>query len=169
MRGGEREEDEAGGQPQPLQNIAACQNVHIGSGLWRLILRPDHREGHHPCTARLLRPPHGCHKISLSPLPRGEGQEARAAMLKKILIANRGEIAVRIIRTARKLGVRTVAVVSEADRGAPFASMADEVVEIGPGPASESYLRGDRIIAAARESGAEGIQPGDGVLAENAD
>jgi len=90
-------------------------------------------------------------------------------MLKKILIANRGEIAVRIIRTARRLGVRTVAVVSEADRGAPFATMADEVVEIGPGPASESYLRGDRIIAAARESGAEGLHPGYGFLAENAD
>ena len=90
-------------------------------------------------------------------------------MLEKILIANRGEIAVRIIRTARRLGVRTVAVVSEADRGAPFARMADEVVEIGPGPASESYLRGDRIIAAARETGAEGIHPGYGFLAENAD
>ena len=72
-------------------------------------------------------------------------------MLKKILIANRGEIAVRIIRTARRLGVGTVAVVSEADRGAPFARMADEVVEIGPGPATESYLRIDRIIAAARD------------------
>src|SRR6478672_13732346 len=90
-------------------------------------------------------------------------------MLKKILIANRGEIAVRIIRTARRLGVCTVAVVSEADRSAPFARMADEVVEIGPGPATESYLRGDRIIAAAKETGAEGIHPGYGFLAENAD
>ena len=92
-----------------------------------------------------------------------------APMFNKILIANRGEIAVRIIRTARRLGVKTVAVVSEADRGAPFAGMADEVVEIGPGPASESYLRGDKIIAAALETGAEAIHPGYGFLAENAD
>ena len=90
-------------------------------------------------------------------------------MLKKILIANRGEIAVRIIRTARRLGVRTVAVVSEADRGAPFAALADEVVEIGPGPAAESYLRVDKIIAAAKATGADGIHPGYGFLAENAD
>src|SRR5207245_8608640 len=92
-----------------------------------------------------------------------------APMFKKIPIANRGEIAVRVIRTARRLGVRTVAVVSEADRGAPFARMADEVVEIGPGPATESYLRGDRIIAAATDTGAEGVHPGYGFLAENAD
>ena len=64
-------------------------------------------------------------------------------MLKKILIANRGEIALRIMRTARRLGVKTVAVVSEADRTAPFARAADETVEIGPGPAPESYLRID--------------------------
>jgi 3-methylcrotonyl-CoA carboxylase alpha subunit len=89
-------------------------------------------------------------------------------MFKKILIANRGEIAVRIIRTARRLGVATVAVVSEADSGAPFASMADEAVAIGPGPASESYLRGDKIIAAALETKAEAIHPGYGFLAENA-
>jgi 3-methylcrotonyl-CoA carboxylase alpha subunit len=90
-------------------------------------------------------------------------------MLKKILIANRGEIALRIIRTARRLGVGTVAVVSEPDRGAPFARAANEVVEIGPGPASESYLRGDKIIAAAKVTGADGIHPGYGFLAENAD
>ncbi len=90
-------------------------------------------------------------------------------MFNKILIANRGEIAVRIIRTARRLGVRTVAVVSAADRGAPFARMADQAVEIGPGPASESYLRGDKIIAAALETKAEAIHPGYGFLAENAD
>jgi 3-methylcrotonyl-CoA carboxylase alpha subunit len=90
-------------------------------------------------------------------------------MFNKILIANRGEIAVRIIRTARRLGVRTVAVASEADRGAPFTRLADEVVEIGPGPASESYLRGDKIIAAAKATKAEAIHPGYGFLAENAE
>src|SRR5215468_926992 len=89
-------------------------------------------------------------------------------MFSKILIANRGEIAVRIIHTARRLGVRTLAVVSTADRGAPFARLADEAVEIGPGPATESYLRGDVIIAAARARGAEAIHPGYGFLAENA-
>jgi 3-methylcrotonyl-CoA carboxylase alpha subunit len=90
-------------------------------------------------------------------------------MLRKILIANRGEIAARIIRTARRLGVGTVAVVSEADRGAPFARLADETVEIGTGPATESYLCGDKIIAAARAAKAQGIHPGYGFLAENAD
>jgi 3-methylcrotonyl-CoA carboxylase alpha subunit len=90
-------------------------------------------------------------------------------MFKKILIANRGEIAVRIVRTARRLGVRTVAIASAADRDAPFARMADEAVEIGAGPASESYLRGDKIIAAALEAGAEAIHPGYGFLAENAE
>jgi 3-methylcrotonyl-CoA carboxylase alpha subunit len=90
-------------------------------------------------------------------------------MLEKILIANRGEIAVRIMRTARRMGIKTVAVMSQADRGMPFTRVADEVVEIGPGPATESYLRGDRIIAAARDTGARGIHPGYGFLAENAD
>jgi 3-methylcrotonyl-CoA carboxylase alpha subunit len=90
-------------------------------------------------------------------------------MLTKLLIANRGEIALRIARTADRLGVKTVAVVSEADRGAPVTRYAAEVVEIGPGPAAESYLRGDRIIAAAKATGAEAIHPGYGFLAENAD
>jgi biotin carboxylase/alpha/beta superfamily hydrolase len=92
-----------------------------------------------------------------------------SAMFTKILIANRGEITLRIDRTARALGVRTVAVVSEADRGAPVTRFASEVVEIGPGPAGESYLRGDKIIAAAKAAGAEAIHPGYGFLAENAD
>ena len=90
-------------------------------------------------------------------------------MFKKILIANRGEIALRIMRTARRLGVRTVATVSAADRNQPFARLADEVVEIGEAPASQSYLRGDRVIAAARATGAQAIHPGYGFLAENAE
>ena len=90
-------------------------------------------------------------------------------MLNKILIANRGEIARRIIRTCRKLGVRTVAVYSEADKHAPFVREADEAVLIGPAPASDSYLRGDRIIAAAVNAGAEAIHPGYGFLSENAE
>ncbi len=90
-------------------------------------------------------------------------------MFTKLLIANRGEIAQRIIFTAHRLGVKTVAVVSEADRGAPYARLAGEVVGIGPGPATESYLRGDKIIAAAKSTGAEAIHPGYGFLAENAD
>jgi 3-methylcrotonyl-CoA carboxylase alpha subunit len=90
-------------------------------------------------------------------------------MLKKILIANRGEIACRIIRTARRLGVATVAVYSDADREALHVAAADEAVHIGPSPSTESYLRIDRIIAAAKATGAEGIHPGYGFLAENAD
>ncbi|MGE8943478.1 acetyl/propionyl/methylcrotonyl-CoA carboxylase subunit alpha [Leptospira interrogans] len=90
-------------------------------------------------------------------------------MLKKVLVANRGEIAQRIIRTARRMGIRTVAVASEPDLAMPFAQAADEVVPIGPGPATESYLDIDKIIAAAKQTGADGIHPGYGFLSENAD
>jgi 3-methylcrotonyl-CoA carboxylase alpha subunit len=90
-------------------------------------------------------------------------------MLKSLLIANRGEIACRVIRTARRLGVRTVAVYSDADANALHVRMADEAVHIGPSPARESYLCGDRIIEAAKATGAEAIHPGYGFLSENAD
>ncbi len=90
-----------------------------------------------------------------------------SAPFKKILIANRGEIACRIIRTCRKMGIATVAVYSEADRDALHVDMADEAVFIGPPPASETYLKIERIIAAARETGAEAIHPGFGFLSEN--
>ena len=90
-------------------------------------------------------------------------------MFRSLLIANRGEIACRIIRTARRLGVRTVAVYSDADAQALHVRMADEAVHIGPSPARESYLVGDKIIAAAKEAGAEAIHPGYGFLSENAD
>ncbi|HEX4098140.1 MAG TPA: biotin carboxylase N-terminal domain-containing protein, partial [Caulobacteraceae bacterium] len=89
-------------------------------------------------------------------------------MISSVLIANRGEIARRIIRTARRLGVRTVAVYSEADARAPHVREADAAVCIGPAPAAESYLRGDAIIAAAKAEGAEAIHPGYGFLSENA-
>ncbi|MDB5691894.1 MAG: acetyl/propionyl/methylcrotonyl-CoA carboxylase subunit alpha [Alphaproteobacteria bacterium] len=90
-------------------------------------------------------------------------------MIGSLLIANRGEIACRIIRTARKLGMRTVAVYSDADRHALHVREADEAVHIGPSPARESYLAGERIIAAAKATGAEAIHPGYGFLSENAD
>jgi acetyl/propionyl-CoA carboxylase alpha subunit len=90
-------------------------------------------------------------------------------MIESVLIANRGEIARRIIRTARGLGVRTVAVYSEADAGAPHVAEADEAVLIGPPPVRESYLKADAILAAARQTGAAAIHPGYGFLSENAD
>jgi len=90
-------------------------------------------------------------------------------MLKSLLIANRGEIACRVIRTARRMGIKTVAVYSDADAKALHVRMADEAMHIGASPARESYLRGDRIIAAARATGAEAIHPGYGFLSENAD
>ncbi len=86
----------------------------------------------------------------------------------KILIANRGEIACRVIRTARNLGYRTVCVFSDADRGAPHVALADEAVHIGASPAAESYLRIDAILEAARKTGADAVHPGYGFLSENA-
>ncbi|MEI6662347.1 MAG: acetyl-CoA carboxylase biotin carboxylase subunit, partial [Comamonadaceae bacterium] len=90
-------------------------------------------------------------------------------MFKKILIANRGEIACRVMATARKMGIQTVAVYSEADKEARHVAMADEAVCIGPASSRESYLVADKIIAAAKETGAEAIHPGYGFLSENAD
>ena len=90
-------------------------------------------------------------------------------MFKKILIANRGEIACRVILTARKMGIATVAVFSEADRDARHVDLADEAVCIGPAPSRESYLVADRIIAACKATGAEAVHPGYGFLSENKD
>ncbi|MCA1300367.1 acetyl-CoA carboxylase biotin carboxylase subunit [Stappia indica] len=90
-------------------------------------------------------------------------------MLDSVLIANRGEIACRIIKTARRLGLRTIAVYSDADRQALHVRMADEAVHIGPAPSAESYLVGERILAAAKVTGAAAIHPGYGFLSENAD
>ncbi len=90
-------------------------------------------------------------------------------MFDKILIANRGEIACRVIKTARKMGIRTVAVYSDADRGALHVKMADEAVHIGPPPAAQSYIVIDRIMAAVRATGAQAVHPGYGFLSENRD
>ncbi len=90
-------------------------------------------------------------------------------MIKKILIANRGEIALRIMKTARNMGIKTVAVYSEADRDAPHVRFADESVCIGPPPSNESYLLGDKVIKLAKDLEADAIHPGYGFLSENAD
>ncbi|WP_341916260.1 acetyl/propionyl/methylcrotonyl-CoA carboxylase subunit alpha [Polaromonas sp. YR568] len=89
-------------------------------------------------------------------------------MFKKILVANRGEIACRVIQTARKMGIKTVAVYSDADKDARHVELADEAVHIGPAPSRDSYLQADKIIAAAKQTGAQAIHPGYGFLSENA-
>ena len=88
-------------------------------------------------------------------------------MFNKILIANRGEIACRVIKTARKMGIKTVAVFSDADRHALHVQMADEAIHIGASPASQSYIDIEKVINAAKSSGAEAIHPGYGFLSEN--
>ncbi|WP_421791967.1 biotin carboxylase N-terminal domain-containing protein [Hyphobacterium sp.] len=90
-------------------------------------------------------------------------------MFKTLLIANRGEIARRVMRTAKRMGIKTVAVYSEADADAPHVKEADEAVLLGPAPSAESYLRADKILEAAKQAGAEAIHPGYGFLSENAD
>ena len=88
--------------------------------------------------------------------------------MKKILVANRGEIALRVMRSAKEMGIATVAVFSEADRNAPFVKYADEAVCIGPAPSNQSYLKGDIIIEVCKNLGVDGIHPGYGFLSENA-
>ena len=89
--------------------------------------------------------------------------------IEKLLVANRGEIALRIMRTAREMGISTVAVYSDADKNAPFVRFADQAVRLGPPPSNQSYLLMDSIIAAAKDTGAQAIHPGYGFLSENAE
>ena len=94
-------------------------------------------------------------------------QSASIKPFDKILIANRGEIACRVIRTAKSMGIKTVAVYSDADRHSEHVKMADEAVHIGPAPAAESYLLADNILKACQKTGAQAVHPGYGFLSEN--
>ena len=90
-------------------------------------------------------------------------------MFSSLLIANRGEIACRVMRTAKRMGLRTIAVYSDADAGAPHVAMADQALRVGPAPVRESYLNVEAILVAARASGAQAVHPGYGFLSENPD
>src|SRR2546429_1186457 len=96
-------------------------------------------------------------------------QTASPPMFEKVLVANRGEIAVRVFRACKELGVKTVAVYSDADADAPHVRMADEAIRLGPAPSLQSYLVKEKILDAAKTAGADGIHPGYGFLSEKSD
>src|SRR5512147_3043845 len=100
--------------------------------------------------------------------PSNSTPEARPGVFRRLLVANRGEIALRIIRACHELGIEAIAVYSDADRGAAHVREADLAVRLGPPPPTESYLRIDAIVEAARTTGAEAVHPGYGFLAERA-
>jgi propionyl-CoA carboxylase alpha chain len=158
----ERRRDAGGRRPLPVRDGAGGRAARGRPGAWRAFFSRHPRASGAPAPDRAQFMPDRAIGAG-----RPKPEKGTDAMFKKILIANRGEIACRVIKTARKMGIATVAIHSDADHRALHVQMADEAVHIGPSPASESYIVIDKVMDAIRQTGAEAVHPGYGFLSEN--